>query len=92
MCNVEGVPDATDALVALTPERQGDLARQMAMRLLREESGLAHGEIGRLLGNRAHSSVVEGIAALARKLREHPAAAGTWTRLQRRLEEIARTR
>ena len=72
--------------------RQGDLARQMAMRLLREESGLAHGEIGRLLGNRAHSSVVEGIAALARKLREHPAAVGTWTRLQRRLEEIARTR
>jgi chromosomal replication initiator protein len=82
---------------ALTPRqlrgrdrsRQRDLARQMAMRLLREASGLAYGEIGRLLGNRAHSTVIAAIAALERKLAAEPSLAGTWSRMQSRLAQVS---
>lgn len=66
--------------------RQRDLARQMAMRLLRERSGLASAEIGRWLGNRAHSTVVEAIAALGRKLERDARLRDTFTQLQRKID------
>jgi chromosomal replication initiator protein len=70
--------------------RQRDLARQVAMRLLRERSGLAYGEIGRLLGNRSHSTVVEAVAALERKMAAQSGLRITWSRLQRGVTTITR--
>lgn len=67
--------------------KQRDLARQMAMCLLRERSGLASGEIGRCMGNRAHSTVVESIAALQRRLPQDARLRESWAQVQRRLAD-----
>jgi chromosomal replication initiation ATPase DnaA len=45
-----------------------DRARQLAMLLLRDECALSFGEIGRVVGNRANSTVLEGIASLRTRI------------------------
>jgi chromosomal replication initiator protein len=47
--------------------------RQVAMYLLREETGLSLVDIGQQLGNRDHTTVMHGISKIEREMETDPA-------------------
>ena len=65
---VFGVP--VEALVAARRDRQVALPRQVAMFLMREETGASLSEIGAALGGRDHSTIFHGCEKIARTLGE----------------------
>jgi chromosomal replication initiator protein len=48
------------------------LARHLAIYLVREETGSSFSEIGRVLGNRDHSSILRGYDKLSLEINTHP--------------------
>ncbi len=52
--------------------KQVVLPRQVAMYLLREDTGASLVEIGRLLGGRDHSTVLHGVGKIGRELERNP--------------------
>ena len=65
---VFGVP--VEALVAARRDRQVVVPRQVAMLLMREETGASLSEIGAALGGRDHSTIIHGCDKIARALPE----------------------
>jgi chromosomal replication initiator protein len=65
---VFGVP--VESLVASRRDRQVVVPRQVAMHLMREETGASLTEIGAALGGRDHSTVFHGCEKIARLLGE----------------------
>jgi len=68
---------------------QRDRARLLAMLLLRDVCGLSFGEIGGLVGNRANSTVLEGIAAVRERLKQEPSLAEVIGRLKGMLPRLS---
>jgi hypothetical protein len=64
---------ARDALSEKRREREVALARQVAMYLMREETGASLKEIGAALGGRDHSTVLHGCEKVAALLTEERA-------------------
>lgn len=63
-----------DALLGKSRERQTAWARQVAMYLIREETGASLFQIGDKLGGRDHTTVMHGCAAVAKKMEADPRA------------------
>lgn len=63
-----------DALLGKSRERQTAWARQVAMYLMREETGASLFQIGDKLGGRDHTTVMHGCAAVAKKMEADPRA------------------
>jgi chromosomal replication initiator protein len=54
-----------DSLTGPRRDKKTAIARQIAMYLLREDLNLSFSEIGRLLGNRDHSTVTYAVSKVA---------------------------
>jgi chromosomal replication initiator protein len=65
---VFGVP--VEALVAARRDRQVVVPRQVAMLLMREETGASLSDIGAALGGRDHSTIIHGCDKIARAVTE----------------------
>ncbi len=63
-----------DALLGKSRERQTAWARQVAMYLMREETGASLFQIGDKLGGRDHTTVMHGCATVAKKMEADPRA------------------
>lgn len=59
-----------DALLSKSRERQVAWARQVAMYLMREETGLSLFQIGAQLGGRDHTTIMHGCATVAKRIAE----------------------
>ncbi|HEX9038769.1 MAG TPA: chromosomal replication initiator protein DnaA [Ktedonobacterales bacterium] len=59
-----------DALLSKSRERQVAWARQVAMYLMREETGLSLAQIGAQLGGRDHTTIMHGCDTVARRIKE----------------------
>jgi len=67
VCRASGIQKRQ--LRARDRSAQRDLARQVAMLLLREDCHLSYSEIGTLLGHRADSTIAEGVATARGRIR-----------------------
>ena len=65
---------SVDALLGKSRERQTAWARQVAMYLMREETGASLFQIGDKLGGRDHTTVMHGCAAVVKKMGVDPRA------------------
>lgn len=63
-----------DALLGKSRERQTAWARQVAMYLMREETGASLFQIGDKLGGRDHTTVMHGCATVAKRMEADPRA------------------
>lgn len=61
-----------EALTGKRRDKMTALARHLAIYLVREETGSSFSEIGRMLGNRDHSSVLRGYDKLALEINTNP--------------------
>jgi chromosomal replication initiator protein len=65
---------SVDALLGKSRERQTAWARQVAMYLMREETGASLFQIGDHLGGRDHTTIMHGCAAVAKRMEADPRA------------------
>ena len=63
-----------DALLGKSRERQTAWARQVAMYLMREETGASLFQIGDQLGGRDHTTIMHGCATVAKRMEADPRA------------------
>ena len=59
---------STEELSGRRRDKKTALARQIAMYLMREESNCSFAEIGKMLGNRNHATIIHGYAKIATEM------------------------
>lgn len=76
-----------EALLGKSRERQVAWARQVAMYLMREETGASLFQIGAQLGGRDHTTIMHGCAAVTKRIAEDARARADVTAAQAALRE-----
>lgn len=62
----------SEALVSKQRDKKTALARQVSMYLLREQNHCSLAEIGKMLGNRDHTTILHGCEKIAAEIKVNP--------------------